>query len=400
VHIAVVTDQFLPLVGGVATVTHQLSTHLAARGHQVWVIAPSEDWKNDQHLEEYVQIYRFSSFAWPFYEGQRVALLPFIGLWQLFEKIKPDVVHIHSPQVLGTLARLVAHALRIPVVVTHHFMPINLSRSLADDRLVGRGFSRAVYRYLVRFYQGCEYVTAPTKTAYHMLVVHGLRTQGEVVSNGIDLTRFSTGPGDETVRRALRLPADQPLALTVTRLMSEKRVHVLLAALAQVQRPIHLAIAGTGPDAGTLQALAKRLGISHQVTFLGFVPDEHLVSLYRLGDFFVMPSIAELQSLATLEAMACGLPVIAAEAGALPELVQPEQNGYLFPPDQSEQLAQCLDRLLCQPRQWQAMGQKSLEIASRHDYQQVIGKWEAIYQDLHSLAPLKQQGKPWIKKAK
>ncbi|HEU5198902.1 MAG TPA: glycosyltransferase [Ktedonobacterales bacterium] len=381
-RIVLVTDQFLPMVGGVATVTHQLSTHLAARGHHVWVIAPSESWRNKQSREAQVSVYRFSSLEWPAYEGQRVALLPAIGIWRLFKRLAPDIIHIHSPQVLGTLAREIGHALHLPVIATNHFMPINLSRSLADSGVLSRNFSRVVYRYLVGFYRRCDYVTAPTSTALTLLREQGLRTPGEAISNGIDLARFSPGPGDETARQALGLPKDRPLALILTRLMREKRVHVLLEALAQTHQPCHLVIAGSGPEAGELQALAYQLDVSKKVSFLGFVADESLVSLYRLADFFVMPSIAELQSLATLQALACGLPVIAANAGALPELVQPGRNGYLFQPDQSDQLALCLDTLLGQPQQWQAMGLYSQKIAALHDYQRVIEQWETIYQNL------------------
>ena len=392
-HIAIVTDQYLPMVGGVAATTHQLSAQLAARGHQVSVVAPSEGWHNEHGLEGQVNIYRYSSFEWPAYEGQRIALLPFLGLERLFKKINPDVVHIHSPQVLGTLARLVAHRSHIPVVATNHFMPINLSRSLAADGLVGKSFTRMVYHYLVGFYRRCDYVTAPTITAFKLLVEHGLKTPGEAISNGIDLTHFRPGPRNESLRQALKLPTDRPLALTLTRLMSEKRIHILLQALTQVQEPVHLAIAGTGPDAKTLQMLASQLNLNQKVTFLGFVSDEQLVPLYQLADFFVMPSVAELQSLATLEAMACGLPVIAADAGALPELIHPGQNGYLFEPDKSDQLALYLDKLLQQPQEWQAMGQQSLSIAVQHDATHVVERWEAIYQNLQHLAPLGGIGK-------
>ncbi len=219
-------------------------------------------------------------------------------------------------------------------------------------------------------------------TALRFLREHGLRTPGEVISNGIDLTRFRPGPRDEQVRRALELPADCPLALDLTRLMSEKRVQVLLEALAQVDEPLHLAIAGTGPDAEALQRLSRHLDIANRVSFLGFVPDKLLVELYRLADFFVIPSVAELQSLATLEAMACGLPVIAADAGALPELVYPGQNGYLFRADESAHLAECLRAMLYNRQRWQEMGGWSLRIAATHDCWKALRQWENLYSRL------------------
>jgi len=381
-RIVIVTDQYPPMVGGVATVTHHLSTDLAARGHQVWVVAPSEDRHNERQLEAQVRIYRYSSFEWPAYEGQRIALLPIKGLHQLFKKIAPDVVHIHSPLVLGNLALLLAHALHIVVVATNHFMPINISRTLSGDSVLGRSFSKMAYSYLVSFYRRCEFVTAPTFTALNLLRKHGLRTPGEVVSNGINLARFRPGPRDEELRRAFGLPEDRPLALDLTRLMGEKRVDILLEALVQVEEPLHLIIGGTGPDADELQALSARLGIQDRVTFLGFVSDEHLVALYQLADFFVMPSVAELQSLATLEAMACGRPVVAADAGALPELVRPGQNGVLFRPDDSAHLAMQLRAMLNQRQGWPQMGEWSVRIAANHDRLAVLEQWEHLYSSL------------------
>ncbi len=203
-----------------------------------------------------------------------------------------------------------------------------------------------------------------------------------MLSNGIDLSRFSPGPRDTALRQALGLPAGMPLALTVSRLMREKRLPVLLEALARMQAPLHLAIAGIGPEARSLQALARRLGIGQRVTFLGAVPDAQLAALYRLVDCFLIASIAELQSLATVEAMACGLPVMADDAGALPELVQPGRNGYLFPAEDGAQLAHCLEQFLREPERWKAMGQESRKLAEQHDYEQVVQQWESIYAGL------------------
>src|SRR6185312_12031998 len=124
------------------------------------------------------------------------------------------------------------------------------------------------------------------------------------------------------------------------------RVNVLLDAMARIRVDAHVALVGTGPAEAELRAQVDRLRLQDRVSFLGYVRDADLLTLRRSSDVFVIPSEADLQSLATMEAMACGLPVIAADAYALPELVHHEENGFLFQPGESDELAHDLDLLL------------------------------------------------------
>lgn len=385
-RILIVTEQFPPMVGGVATVTDSLSRDLAEAGHQVWVAAPSEG-RYDQFLDRgLVHLYRFASVEWPSYEGQRIALLPVASLRRLLRVARPDVVHIHSPIILGNLALLLASARHIPVVATNHYMPLNMSPTLSTDPVLGKSFRALAYGYLVTFYNRCDSVTAPTATALDLLKQHGLRVPARPISNGIDLAAFAPRPRDEALRRRLRLPADRPLALYIGRLAEEKRVHILLDALAQVKTPIHLAIGGTGPLREELEERAASLGIARRVSFLGFVADDDLRPLYRLADVFAMPSVAELQSVATLEAMASGLPVAAADAGALPELVHDGENGYLFAPDDSAALADRLTRLARDADLRATFGARSVEIVRPHDRRHVLAEWQEVYAGLAAAA--------------
>src|SRR6185437_13384460 len=112
----------------------------------------------------------------------------------------------------------------------------------------------------------------------------------------------------------------------------EKRINVLLDAIPKLEVPVHVALVGTGPMEIELREQAERLHIMDRVSFLGFVRDDDLLELRRSAAIFAIPSEADLQSLSTLEAMACGLPVVAADAYALPELVHHEENGFVFQP--------------------------------------------------------------------
>jgi glycosyltransferase involved in cell wall biosynthesis len=381
-RIMIVTDQYPPLVGGVPTVTHGLAVDFADRGHQVWVVAPSYGTRDIRHLDHKVRVYRFSSFAWPTYEGLRIPFLPFVPLRNLLKKADPDIIHIHSPVVLGNIAQILAGGLHKPVIATNHYLPINVSRSLTADPLISKHFSKITYSYLVHFCNRCEYVTAPTSTALNLLYEHGLRAPARVISNGIDLKKFTPGKRDESLLQRYNLPVGRPLALHVNRLHYEKRVDVLLDAAAKMSGNGHIAIVGSGPAWAELRAQAEQLHLDDRVTFLGYVRDADLLGLRRLSDVFVIPSEADLQSLATMEAMACGLPVIAANAYALPELVHHGENGFVFQPGNSAELAGYLDLLLADPSLRAPMGAKSLEIIAKHDRMQVLGQWETLYRRL------------------
>jgi len=196
------------------------------------------------------------------------------------------------------------------------------------------------------------------------------------------LKKFSPGLPNEHLRKRFNLPEGRPLALHVNRLSEEKRVNVLLDAAAKMQGNGYIVIVGTGPAEADLHAQAEQLQLGDRVTFLGYVRDAELLGLRRLCDVFVIPSEAELQSLSTMEAMACGLPVIAANAYALPELVHNQENGFLFQPGDSTQLAHYLDLLLSDTELRKKMGAKSLEIIARHDRVKVLDEWEALYRRL------------------
>jgi glycosyltransferase involved in cell wall biosynthesis len=381
-RIMIVTDQYPPMVGGVPTVTHGLSVEFANRGHQVWVAAPSYGPRDVHRIEQKVHVYRFSSFEWPTYEDMRIPFLPFLPMRKLLKKADPDIIHIHSPVVLGNIAQILAGGLRKPVIATNHYLPVNLSRSFSADSLFGKSFNNVTYSYLVHFCNRCEYVTAPTLTALNLLYEHGLRAPAQAISNGIDLKKYTPGERDERLRQRFNLPRDRSIILSVNRLSQEKRLDVLIDAAAKFQSKAHIAIASTGPAEPELRAQVDSLNIRDRVTFLGYIADNDLVPLYRLADVFAIPSEADLQSLTTMEAMACGLPVIAANAYALPELVHHESNGILFQPGDSGELAHYIDILAQNETLRKHMGAASLEIIARHDHLRVLIQWEELYRRL------------------
>lgn len=382
-RIMIVTDQYPPATtGGVPTVTRALAHDFADRGHQVWVVAPGQGSRDVRVLEHKVRVYRFSSFKWPAYEALRIPFLPFVPIRNLLKKSDPHIIHIHSPVVLGNIAQILAGGLRKPVIVTNHYLPSNISHTLSSDPVFSKPFSSISYSYLVSFCNRSEYVTAPTTTALNLLYDHGLRAPAGVISNGVDLKKFTPGERSEQLLQRLNLPLDRPIVLHVNRLYYEKRIDVLLDAAAKMKSNGHIALVGDGPLEAELRQQVERLNLRDRVSFLGFLRDADVLALRRSSDLFVIPSESELQSLSTMEAMACGLPVVAANSYALPELVHHGENGYLFQPSNSDELANYIDKLLGDHVQRTQMGQKSLEIIARHERSKILDQWESLYRRL------------------
>ena len=203
------------------------------------------------------------------------------------------------------------------------------------------------------------------------------------ISCGVDLKRFRPGALEE--RQALRgrygLDPRRRLFLFVGRIGREKRVDVLLRALALLHRAdLQVAITGQGSELVSLKRLAAHLGLEESARFTGYVPEGDLPGLLHSADVFVMPSESELLSIATLEAMASGLPLLAAHAKALPELVSEGLNGYLFRAGDVLDLARHMAILADHPERLPKMGAASLERAQAHSLENMLDNYEKVYE--------------------
>jgi glycosyltransferase involved in cell wall biosynthesis len=379
------TDTYYPDVNGAAYFTYRLATTLAKRGHNVFVMCPSRSSKNMVSNDRGVTLYGIRSVPFPLYRSFRISPL-FISrtIRQAVKEISPDIVHIQNHFLIGKEALSAAKRLGIPVVGTNHFMPENLVHYLHLPRTAEKWTQKLAWRQFVRIFEQLDFVTTPTRTAVALLKNAGLRKDVMPVSCGIDLERFNPTNDGSYLKRSFAIPVNEPVLLYVGRLDKEKRIDIILRALPDILRvtSVHLVLAGTGKEKQELEELTQKLGIKKAVTFTGFVPDKDLQNIYRIADLFVTAGIAELQSIATMEAMASGLPVVAVNAMALPELVHDGENGYLFSDGNSQMLAEKVIAILSNQTMRAQMSKRSLEIIKDHDINKVIQKYESIYDEI------------------
>jgi 1,2-diacylglycerol 3-alpha-glucosyltransferase len=389
-QVMIATETYAPSVNGPAVFTHRLAAGLADRGHDVVVVAPSPTGSALSQTAGRLTVLGVRSLPTP-YPGQRGAVLSRRGGAALVAKFRPDVVHVQSHFILSRALARAAHLDRIPVVGTNHFVPNNILPHAPGILLrfgaTRRSIQRLLWRHLITFLERLDGVTVPSHAAGALLRAHGLKAPIHVISNGVDLSRFHPGGGRD--RPARPWPAPKLIVLYVGRLDRDKGLPTLVEAMSSVvaQRPADLVLCGRGRSASQLRRQSRALGIAASVHFPGHVTDDRLPDLYRAAAVFVMPSTNELQSMATLEAMASGLPVVAAEALALPELVRDGDNGFLVPPGQPHVLADRLGRLLADPAERARMGSASRWAAQGHRLDRTLAAFERVYHGLLGSRP-------------
>ncbi|MEJ2267537.1 MAG: glycosyltransferase [Nanoarchaeota archaeon] len=170
--------------------------------------------------------------------------------------------------------------------------------------------------------------------------------------------------------------------LHVGRLSYEKNVDVLIFSIKKIikQYPnIVFDIIGEGPAEDYLKKIAKKLKLQNNINFLGYIPRENLPRIYNSHDIFITASTMETQGLVILEAMASGLPIVAVNKYAIPNLVHHNENGFLAKPGDSNEISKFVIQLIKNKKLRKEFGKNSFELSKKHDLVEVVKKMEEIY---------------------
>jgi 1,2-diacylglycerol 3-alpha-glucosyltransferase len=382
-RILITGTTYAPYFNGQAIFTANLAEGLAGRGHEVCVVTPSDVQKSYRSERNRVQVAGVASVDLKFLHNQAyTTFIPDREVRQILADFHPEIVHLHDHFPLSNCVLKYARQFKLPVMGTNHFVPENLAPYVPLLPRIWPLFSRLLWWWMKKTYNRLDLVTAPSCTAVDILKSQGLGVPVVPVSCGVDLERFHPDPQVDAkmLRRRYGLDENRITFLFVGRVDAEKRVDVLIRAIKKLQRPdIQLAVTGSGAALQFYQALTEELAVQDQVRFTGFVPDVDLPRLLNSGDVFAMPSEAELLSIASLEAMASGRPLLVARSKALPELVINGQNGYLFKAGDVEDAARCMELLANQPEQRRRMGAASLEQVQNHSLSNVLKRYETLY---------------------
>lgn len=387
-RIAFVADDLYPGFGGQAAASEGHIQALLQLGHEVRVLAGSEE--SPTELPTGVRLGRLP--VW--HPGEKQTQLAFPRRKDIQELLSwAEVAQINTPTPLALRTLRLARRRGVPTVMGFHTQ--EESATLHFDRLrplVTAGLRRW-YGYL---YRQPDCLAAPTEFAARLARCYTSQPV-HVVSNGIRLPEKDPGgPGRISHLRDGLLSGRRFLLVYLSRLSEEKHPQDLLEIMAELGRlrsDTRLVVAGGGPLRRKLERRTSELGLKSTVRFLGYVSGRDKDDLLTAGDLFLMPSPTELQSIATLEAMArrCAVVALEAHTSAVCEMVRNARCGACYEPGRIDDAAQEINRLLNKPVELRRLQENAGKAAQAHDVRESGRRLEGIYTSLLASGPVPEQ---------
>lgn len=376
------TDTYPPQVNGVSVVTTLSVAGLLRRGWEVGVIGPSYPAVADSPFGpegdsvRVVQRITIPSMPLPGYSDARLAAPAWRTIDRMIEAFQPDLVHSATEFMIGRLGQRQALRRGVPVVSSYHTDFSRYTESYGVPWLRG-----TVRRYIGRFHRRSQRVYTPGLLARAELAELGV-AEVEVWGRGVDVDVFHPKHRSEMLRQAYG-DSDTFLLLHVGRLAAEKGVERILQSFAAAQaalpdREVRLVVAGVGPREAALRAAAPE-----GVTFLGNLDRRTMLpALYASADAFVFSSHTETLGLVILEAMASGLPVIAAPAGGVADHLRDRVNGLAYPPGDIAAMARAICAVVRSPALVRQLGEGARATAERMSWELELDRLDASYREV------------------
>jgi glycosyltransferase involved in cell wall biosynthesis len=349
--ILMVSDDYLPNPGGIAAHVYELVRELALAGHQVDLIAGHSHLLAGQPVPPLPAGARLLVNR-PFRRNHPGYLVNtarvYLDIRRQLARERYDLVHWHNLAWEPWGVRLAARGL--PRVFTNH--------SSGFLRRMKTSWRR---RFQMPFMLGLAdtILTPSTELLEKSVEARYPRERLHYIPNGVNTDDFSPGPRDPALMRAYGLEPGDNVVVVPRRLDPKNGVDVLVRAVAEAKAALprlKVLLVGDGEQRPELQALAGNLGVTGRVVFCGSQPRAAMTPHLRLADVAALPSRAEAVSLAGLEAMACGLPVLGSRVGGIPEFVFEGVNGRLFPVEDHRRLGEILVETFSNPASIPKMG--------------------------------------------
>ncbi|MEM1513732.1 MAG: glycosyltransferase [Candidatus Thermoplasmatota archaeon] len=329
--IAWFTDTWLPTRDGVVTSLLSFKKEIERKGNEIYIFAPGKE-----NYEEN-DVFYYKSRPFKKYENYRfVSLLSFFSkrTEKIIKRIEPGVIHSHSPGFMGIHALIASYKTGIPLFFTYHTFIDDSIYLLTKDENFQNFAKKLLYLWLKYYMKRCSCIIAPSNYTARYINEKIIERSIEIIPTGIDIKRFSKLKNKKN--------KENKIILHVGRIVREKNIDLIIEAAPYILKKMDaiFLIVGEGPARKEYEEKVKKKGLQNNFIFTGFIDDEKLLEYYHSADVFVFPSLYETQGIVALEAMASGLPVVAARAKALPDFIKDGENGYLFNPYDAMEFAE------------------------------------------------------------
>jgi glycosyltransferase involved in cell wall biosynthesis len=395
--IALFSDNFYPEISGISDSIITISKELALKGHIIQIYAPRYSKRDyarahlpykEIDLGENVSVVRIPSIPYVFAPtGQGQMVIPFLWSYRHIQKFNPDIIHTHLFFGVGIEALICAKLLHKPFVGTNH---TPLSEFMQYAPIHWKWLTRIGIKYENWYYNHCQWITAPSQGILDKMKRDGLQVKTHTISNPINLVDFKKVSDQKKQALKQKFSLTPHTVLYAGRLAKEKHIDIIIRAIQALRKDfpdICFAITGIGSEEATLKQLVSDLDLKQHVRFFGYVEKETLIEIYQASDVFAVMSTAELQCISMMQAMVVGIPVIGADAWALPEYIHPD-HGYIIPKGDTAMLTQTLRHLFTHPKKMQTLGEAGHVFVQQFSAEAILKKWERLFSH-NNPAPLK-----------
>jgi glycosyltransferase involved in cell wall biosynthesis len=371
VKIAFFTETFLPKVDGIVTRLTKTIEFLTKNGDEVIVFCPEgcpDSYKG-------ATIVGVAAMPLPLYPELKLGL-PGPAVSDKLEAFKPDLIHVVNPAVLGLGGIWLAKTNNIPLIASYH---THLPKYLEH---YGMGMLEPLLWELLKAAHNQALLNLCTSTA----MVNELEEKGiqrtALWQRGVDTTNFRPELRSDKMREKLfgKYQNTNSLLIYVGRLSAEKQIERIKPVLDNIPGAC-LALVGDGPYRGQLEKIFENT----QTSFIGYLSGEELASAYASGDIFLFPSSTETLGLVLLEAMAAGCPVIGANKGGIPDIIDDGINGCLYNPDEKDNgersLIEATKKILVDNNKKETMRKAARKEAEKWDWNQATVQLQKYYSE-------------------
>ena len=376
-RIGLFTNNYRPLINGLATSVESFSGAFRRAGHQVTVVAPRYPGAYTPEAD----ILRVPGLRAPTHHAYVLPMAWWPGVGRAVNALRLDIFHAQHPLLLGAAAARWARRAGRPVVFTYHTHYDRYAHYIPGPSGV---VARLAVRQAVAFANRADLVVAPGSGVARVLRDRGVRTPIAIVPTGVERSPGTTGDHGPGHRELLGLGGALPVFLSVGRLAREKNHAFLLSAFARILRELpaaRLVLVGDGDDRPRLERLSGALGVEQAVRFVGAVPHQAVGKYYLAADLLLCSSTSETQGIVVLEAMVAGLPVVAVTSDAATDLLADGQGGILAPED-TEGFARAALDLWRQPERRRLMGAAGRRAAAGFTPDACAGRMLTLYAEI------------------
>ena len=336
-NILMVTNTYLPIVGGLELSIASFTAEYRKRGHRVVIVAPK--FENVPTKEfDVIRVPALKNFNGSKYSIKLPMPVFFI---KALGRFKPDIIHTHHPFLMGDTALRLAYAHNAPLVFTHH--------SLYEENIHWMPWaSKALKKFIIGLSTGyanfCDTVIAPSESVAEMIKENGVKTPICVIPTGLHLNQFTGTSRD--FREETDIPEKAFVVGYVGRLAEEKNLPFLMRAVASFlkkEKNAQFLVVGSGPMEEAISLHFNQLKLEKQVNLVGEIKGKKLIEAYQAIDVFAFSSQSETQGMVLNEAMAAGAPVVAVDASGVRDIVVDKVNGRLVPSENEEDFSRALN---------------------------------------------------------